>query len=136
MNPNTPVNEVMTKNVISIHAEDSLNIVNKTFESHSFHHIPILQHGKVVGILSKEDVLRLLSIRTEYSEKEFKLIKVKDFMTFNVISIRPDDSVGLAADIFMTNDIHALPVIDEDELVGIITTHDLIRFAFKSPVAQ
>ena len=134
MNPNVQVSEVMTKNVISIHVEDSLNIVNKTFENHSFHHIPILNHGKVAGILSKEDVLRLMSIRTEYTDKEFKLIKVKDFMTFNVISIRPDDSIGLAADIFMTNDIHALPVIEADELVGIITTHDLIAFAFSSPV--
>jgi len=134
MNPNIPVSEVMTKDVISIHVEDSFNIVSKTFESHSFHHIPILNHGKLAGILSKEDILRLLSIRTEYSDEEFKLIKVKDFMSSKVISVRPDDSVGLVADIFMTNDIHAVPVVDGDELVGIVTTHDLIRYAFKSPV--
>ncbi|HHB79095.1 MAG TPA: CBS domain-containing protein [Saprospiraceae bacterium] len=134
MNPNIPVSEVMTKNVISIHVEDSFNIVSKTFENHSFHHIPILDRGKLVGILSKEDILRLLSVRTEYSDKEFMLIKVKDFMSNKVTSIRPDDSVGLAADIFMTNDIHALPVVDNDELVGIVTTHDLIKYAYKSPV--
>ena len=134
MNPNIPVSEVMTKDVIAIHVDDSLNIVSKTFENHSFHHIPILNQGKLAGILSKEDILRLLSVRAEYSEKEFKLIKVKDFMSSTVISISPDDSVGLAADIFMTNDIHALPVVDKDELVGIITSHDLIRYAFKSPV--
>jgi len=136
MNPNVPVNEVMTKNVISIHINDSLNIVSKTFENHSFHHIPVLNHGKLAGILSKEDILRLLSVRAEYSEKDFKLIKVKDFMSSKVISIRSDDSVGLAADIFMTNDIHALPVVDQDELVGIITTHDLIKYAYKSPVSS
>jgi len=134
MNPNILVTEVMTKDVIAIHVEDSLNIVSKTFENHSFHHIPILNHGKLAGILSKEDILRLLSIRAEYSEKEFKQIKVKDFMSSKIISIRPDDSVGLAADIFMTNDIHALPVVEDDELVGIITTHDLIKYAYKSPV--
>ncbi len=134
MNPNIPVSEVMTKDVISIHVEDSLNIVSKTFESHSFHHIPILNQGKLAGILSKEDILRLLSIRTEYSDEEFKLIKVKDFMSSKVLSVRPDDSVGLVADIFMTNDIHAVPVVDGDELVGIVTTHDLIRYAFKNPV--
>ena len=136
MNPNVPVKEVMTKNVISIHINDSLNIVSKTFENHSFHHIPVLNHGKLAGILSTEDILRLLSVRAEYSEKDFKLIKVKDFMSSKVISIRSDDSVGLAADIFMTNDIHALPVVDQDELVGIITTHDLIKYAYKSPVSS
>lgn len=136
MNPNIPVSEVMTKDVISIHVDDSLNIVSKTFENHSFHHIPILNHGKLAGILSKEDILRLLSVRTEYSDKEFKLIKVKDFMSSKVISVRPDDSVGLVADMFMTNDIHAVPVVDGDELVGIVTTHDLIKYAFTSPVSS
>ncbi len=136
MNPNVPVSEVMTKDVISIHVEDSLNIVSKTFESHSFHHIPILNQGKLAGILSKEDILRLLSVRAEYSEKEFKLIKVKDFMSSKVLSVRPDDSVGLVADMFMTNDIHAVPVVDGDDLVGIVTTHDLIQYAFKSPVSS
>lgn len=134
MNPNIPVREVMTKDVISIHVEDSFKIVSKTFENHRFHHIPILNLGKVVGILSKEDLLRLLSVRAEYTEKEFNLLKVSDFMTYNVISIMPTDTVGLAADLFMTNDIHALPVVDGEELVGIITTHDVIRYAFSSPI--
>lgn len=134
MNPNSPVSEMMTTNVISIHAEDNFNIVSKTFENHSFHHLPIKSGGELVGILSKEDILRLLSIRGEYTESEFNKIQVKDFMSSHVVSILPNDSVGLAADIFMTNDIHALPVVEDGSLVGIVTTHDLVIYAYKSLV--
>lgn len=123
----------MTKRLITLHADDSLNIVSKTFEKHKFHHIPIIEHGKLAGILSKTDLLRLLSVRDQYSEQAFKRIRARDFMTSNVITVRPDDTVGLAADMFLTNDLHALPVVDDGELVGIVTTHDLLKYAYAHP---
>ena len=52
-------------------------------------------------------------------------------MTKNPISVRSDDTLGLAADIFEANSFRALPVVDENELVGIVTPYDLMRYAFK-----
>ncbi len=129
----TPVQEMMTKNVIALHVDDPLRLVDKTFDKHHFHHIPILDNdGKVAGIVSKEDILRLISVRQEFTDKEFGRIKVKDFMSDKVVCITPDDSVGLAADMFITNHFHALPVVSQGgELVGIVTTHDLIKYAYK-----
>ncbi len=132
----TPVKDIMTKDVIALHLDDTLKIVDKTFDKHHFHHIPILDSkAKVVGMISKEDILRLISVRQEFTDKEFGRIKVKDFMSDKVVLITPEDSVGLAADMFITNHFHALPVVFEDgNLAGIVTTHDLIKYAYKSAV--
>lgn len=125
------VEKIMSDEVISLHLNDTLRLVDKTFDKHNFHHIPICDvDRKVVGIISKEDIMRLISVRKEFTEKEFGSIKTKDFMSTNVVTIRPDDTIGLAADIFMTNHFHAIPVTEEDKLIGIITTHDLIKYAY------
>jgi len=53
-------------------------------------------------------------------------------MSDKLVLITPEDSIGLAADMFITNHFHALPVVDEDDnLQGIVTTHDLIKYAYK-----
>ena len=129
----TPVKEIMTKDVIALHLDDTLRLVDKTFDKHHFHHIPILDsNGKVAGMISKEDILRLISVRQEFTDKEFGRIKVRDFMSDKLVLITPEDSIGLAADMFITNHFHALPVVDEDDnLQGIVTTHDLIKYAYK-----
>ena len=51
-------------------------------------------------------------------------------MTKYPISLEPDDTIGLAADIFLANRFHALPILDDDVLVGLVTAHDLLRYSF------
>ena len=128
---NIALKDIMITDVIALHVEDSLRIVDNTFDKYGFHHIPILDsQRKVVGMISKEDLLRLISIRKEFTDKEFGLIKVKDFMSTNLMMVSPDDSIGLAADVFMANKFHALPIVENDILVGLVTTHDLIKYAY------
>jgi len=131
MKTNTVVEKIMSDSVISLHPHDTLKLVDRTFDKHKFHHIPITDVNRhVIGIISKEDIMRLISIRKEFTDKDFASIRVKDFMSDKVVTIQPDDTVGLAADIFMTNHFHAIPVTEDDKLVGIVTTHDLIKYAF------
>ncbi len=131
MDPKTPLRDVMTKHVIALHEDDSLRIVDKTFEKHNFRHIPILDSRlDIVGIISKEDILRLISVRKEFTDKEFGSIKARDFMSRDLVMARPEDSVEMAARIFARNHFHALPIVDDGKLVGMVTTQDLIVFAF------
>ena len=60
----------------------------------------------------------------------YKEMRAEDIMTANPLSIESADTIGLAADIFRANALHALPVVDDGELVGIVTTHDLLTYAF------
>ncbi len=137
MNANAPVSSIMTERLITVQPEDSLKTVKKYFDERDFHHLPVVEPGgKLVGIISKEDLYKVAYVLTlnttgkTYSTRQMESLKAKDVMTRYPIYLDPDDSIGLAADIFLANKFHALPIVEDDILVGLVTTHDLLRFGF------
>lgn len=137
MNPNNPISDIMTKVLVTVSPNDYLSRVTKIFESHSFHHIPVVEDGnRLRGIISKEDFQKMnYFFHTQDKagkEKSKSGLRASDIMTPYPLSVDPDDSIGLAADIFLANRFHALPVIEDDQLIGIVTSHDLIAYAFNS----
>ena len=141
MNPNSPISTIMTTDLITVRPDDFLFSVTKVFEENSFHHLPVVETGnKLVGIISREDFQKMtyffkIKKPTENGLPEQKAgLRARDLMTPYPLSIDPDDAIGLAADIILANRFHALPVIEDDELVGLVTSHDLIAHAFKSPI--
>lgn len=132
MKKDMPVSEIMTTELITLHPEDSMNIVEQTFGSKSFHHIPIVDTEKgICGMVSKTDLLQISAIRREFSEREFKFIKVKDFMTTEVVVADPDCTLEQVAAIFNENKFHAVPVVKDEKVVGIVTTHDVLKTVFE-----
>jgi CBS domain-containing protein len=139
MNIQTPVSEIMTRQIITANADDRVIKVKNHFEKNNIHHIPVVDEiDQLLGIISKEDFLKLsyhVSLDTggiSFSEKWYDNTKASEIMTKYPVSLDPDDTIGLAADIFMSNKFHALPVVENDQLVGIITTHDILLFAFQN----
>lgn len=114
--------------------------VHDLFTSHRFHHIVVLDEGRVVGIISKTDYLRIQHmISTTWSgmtivQDLYKDMSAADIMTHHPVTVESIDSIGLAADIFKSNSLHALPVVDDGELVGIVTSHDILNYAFQEPI--
>ncbi|MBV6652914.1 MAG: CBS domain-containing protein [Mameliella sp.] len=140
MNPDTPIREIMTTELITVSPDRNVETIQELFRENEFHHIPVIDRGeRLIGIISKEDVFKLayvLSLQTtgkKYSEKEYKSLKASDIMTRYPVALDPDDSVGLAADIFLANKFHALPIIEDDQLMGLVTTHDLLSYRFGEP---
>ena len=132
MNPNKLVSEIMTRELITVKVDTVLAEVRNIFEKNKFHHIPVLFDGdRLIGIISKQDLTKAVSV---LGEKAYATLSAKDVMTEYPMCVDPDDTIGLVADVFLTNLFHALPVMDDGDLVGIVTAHDLLKFAFKSPV--
>ena len=115
------VGDWMTTKIISVDANDRITKAHQLFDSNNIHHLIVLDKGKLAGILSKEDLLKA------YGATGLNHTIISEIMTPNPMTIEQDDSLGLAADIVLANKFHALPVVDGVELVGIITSHDLIR---------
>ena len=127
-------------NLITVTPDKNLQEIKSLIESNNFHHLPVVDRGeKLVGIISREDFFKVayvLSLNTTgrtYSEKEYTRLTAKDLMTAYPMTLDPDDTIGLAADIFLANKFHALPIVEDDRLIGLITSHDLLRFSFNSP---
>ena len=137
MDTSIPVSEVMTRQVVHVRPDTAIDELHAQFEKNTFHHIPVLDHGRLVGIISRSDyhkVRHVLAITWEgltIVQDIYRDMTVSDIMTPNPLQVESSDSIGLAADIFKANTLHALPVVDDGELVGIITSHDLLNYAFQ-----
>ncbi|MFT6320716.1 MAG: CBS domain-containing protein [Granulosicoccus sp.] len=144
MNTQTPLRNLMTKDLTVIQLDTPFHKIKSIFDANSFHHLPVVDKMAMVkGIISKSDFTPLtyqLSNETTgktYSKKAYNNIFAKDIMTKNPVFLNPEDSIGLAADLFLENVYHAIPIMEDGVLVGIITTHDLLAFAFyKAPVGN
>ena len=137
MNTDRPIKEIMTTKLVTVQPDTSVKEVNKIFAKNTFHHLPVVDSaGVLAGIISKEDLLKLSYVLSKntagkiYSEKQYSSLTAKDVMTKFPVSLDPDDTIGLAADIFLANRFHALPILDDDILIGLVTTHDLLRYSF------
>lgn len=139
MQADRPLREIMTNRLITVSPDASVEVIKDIFHKNNFHHLPVTEKGDVlVGIISMEDFFRVsyvLSLNTGgkvYSEKTYNALTAKDFMTTYPLALEPDDTIGLAADIFLANQFHALPIVEEGRLVGIVTSHDLLASVFNS----
>lgn len=141
MNPNKPIRSIMTTLLTSVSATTKIKDIQDIFSKNEFHHLPVVEDGlKLVGIISRKDFEKfnyLMSMKTTgktWTTKSMASLCANDIMTKSVVSLDPDDSIGLAADIFLANKFHSIPVVEDDILKGIVTTYDLLKYSFDSPV--
>jgi CBS domain-containing protein len=129
------VADVMTREVVWLLEEQNLAQVAEAFQRFSFHHLPVLDGRRLVGMVSQRDILQAtvsgvdrtpaaLAREARFLERTF----VRDLMKTRVLTARPSDTVAVAAGRMLDSRVDALPVVDErNELIGIVTSHDLLR---------
>lgn len=128
-----PVSSLMTTEVKTVEPEDTMKKVEQVFRENRIHHIPVVEEGKLLGIVSKSDYLffkRGFNDQTtdnRIDEFRLKTRKVKDIMTKGIAKLETADRIGVALEIFKENLFHAIPIVDDGKLVGIITTFDIIK---------
>jgi acetoin utilization protein AcuB len=136
---NRPVSEIMTKKLFTVLPTDSLKMVKEIFEKHNIHHIPVVRHLDIVGIISKTDFYKAQhdprfenpNVAAKENQKLFENFKAEDLMTKKVVKIEPIDKIGTAVEIFLENYFHALPIVnDEGELEGIVSSYDVLKMFF------
>ena len=124
---NESAHTIMTSDLVTINPDQNLTQVRKIFLSNRIHHLPVTKGKKLVGLLTTYD----LWLRS-FAPAEYDNIKVKDVMSTDVAKISPNDKVGSAAEIFLDNRFHALPVVDEkNNLLGMVTSFDVMLYEFK-----
>lgn len=117
---------IMTKNVVTAKPDDTLSTVKEILFTRGFHHVPVVNGKKLSGIITSYDLMRLNEKFENYDK-----ILVKDVMKAKVVTLTPTELVGAAAMIFLKHLFHAIPIInDDEELVGIVTTHDILKYQF------
>jgi len=134
MKKRTPVSSIMTKNIIAVNRTDDLETAEKLFKQHHIRHIPVVSGEIIIGMLSYTDLLRisfadaLNENETEVDTVVYNMFNIDQVMTKNVVTVASETLIKDVAIILSKNEFHALPVVDNGELVGIVTTTDLINY--------
>lgn len=130
-----PISMIMTAPVITLKKLDSLETAERLFKKHHIRHIPVVSSGVVIGMLSYTDLLRLsfadiadIDSNVDADAMVYNMFSIKQVMKRNIVTVSPSNSIKEVAEILATKEFHALPVVDNNKLIGIVTTTDLIKY--------
>jgi len=148
------IKDVMNTDVIVCAPDDTLGNLADMFKKNHISGIPVVDKGKVVGLVSETDLIKLFKtpefsndlwlpspfeiieipirnlVKLEETKKFFenmKLRPVKSIMTKTVHAISPDEDLEDASSMMVKYDVNRLPVLDNGKLVGIVARSDIIK---------
>lgn len=134
MDGNTPISKIMTTNVIALTLSNSLLDAEQLFKSYKIRHIPVVKNKDVIGILSLTDLQRIsfTDINSEHAvemeDSYLENFSVEQIMVKDPIQIISTKTIKEVAQILSKNEFHALPIVEDHELIGIVTTTDLLNY--------
>jgi len=148
------IKDVMNKDVIVCKPEDTLGHLADLFKKNHISGIPVVDKGKVVGLVSETDLIKLFRtqefsndlwlpspfeiieipirnlVKFEETKKfleNMKLRPVKDIMTRTIHAISPDEELEDASAMMVKYKVNRLPVIENGKLIGIVARSDIIK---------
>ena len=133
-----PVSKIMTKKLVTLTINDDLYTAEKLFRKHHIRHIPIVNGEHIIGMLSLTDLERISFLDSyDRSHEEnvdniiYQMLSIEQLMVKNPIKVNSNITIKSVAEILSKNEFHALPVVENDILVGIVTTTDLLLYLLK-----
>ena len=124
------VKEIMTTEVVTVAPETDLRTLKEMFERYDFNSFPVMDKGKMVGIVSKLDLLRAFSPGLNISmSRALKLYSrdTADIMHTATIFVSPDEDLSKVADYMVEFKLRSVPVLEKGVLKGMVSRQDIIR---------
>lgn len=123
----------MTKNVATVQVSDDLHDVIDLVKKNHIRHVPVLEGHDVVGIISSTDINRL-TFSSLFENQEgadeaiLEMLTISQVMTQKPRTVDAALSIRDVAEILASEEYHALPVVENGQLAGIVTTTDVIKY--------
>ena len=128
------VSSIMTTDMITVDYKDDLESAEHLFKTHKIRHIPVVKGDALKGILSYTDLLRI-SFADAIGDDEmsidsvvYNMFTIEQVMVKNVVTMPSTSTIKEVAELLTQRNFHAIPIVDENKLVGIVTTTDLLKF--------
>ncbi|MGJ8688218.1 MAG: CBS domain-containing protein [Gammaproteobacteria bacterium] len=127
------LDKIMSFPVASVELEDTLKTVKSLLDKAKFNHVLVVEHGKLMGVISDRDVYRVLSptlgtpLETHRDVQALSRV-VHTFMTRKPFTLRKTNNMFDAVDLFLTHKISCIPIVDsENHVEGIVTKKDILK---------
>jgi CBS domain-containing protein len=132
MKKRTPISKIMSNDIITVNKTQSIREVSDIIEDKNIHHVPVVSGDKVIGMLSKVDLQKISFVNSYDNDglttAMYDNLNIEQVMTKDVKVVQKSDTIYEVATILSKNEFHSLPVVEEEKLVGIVTTTDLIKY--------
>ena len=133
-----PVSDLMTREVVTIDANESLSLADDIMQLGRIRHMPVVDEDQnLIGIISQRDLFRgalaaALGFGRHAQDKMLGSLRAKEIMHSEVLTIHPDASIEEAADIMLTRKVGCLVVTEAQQIVGILTESDFVRLVARN----
>jgi len=134
MKKREPVSQIMTKSVISVNKDThSLRDVKSIFHKENIRHLPVNDGQKIIGIISKNDLMRL-SFGSMFDNQEnadeavLDMLSIDQVMTHNPQTADSSTEIREIAQMLIEGGFHSLPIVDDGDTVGIVTSTDIMKY--------
>ena len=121
---NTFVNQIMNKNILTVNKSESIQEAACKMKNSNVGCVIVEENGKSLGIVTERDFVTKVA-----SEGLPLFTEIYEVMSSPLITVDPEDTIWEASEIMKKKSIHKLPVKEDKDIIGIITTSDIVKIA-------
>jgi len=127
------VTEIMMGSPVTLRPEDTLDLANDVISLGRIRHIPVVDAGRLVGLLSERDLMgaaasHVFGLKQKSKSALLKSVLIRDVMKKRVVTVAPESSIKDAAHLMADKKIGCVPVVRDGAIVGLVTTTDILRY--------
>jgi CBS domain-containing protein len=121
------MSEAMTSQPVTIGRDQTLEVAHRMMRDHGVRHLPVLEHGELVGVISQRDLYFLESIAGVDLEKD----RVDDGMSTDTYAVAPDETLERVLAVMAERKLGSAVVLERGRVIGIFTATDALRMLAK-----
>lgn len=127
------VREIMMGSPVTLKPDDTLDLASDIMSLGRIRHIPVVDDGRLVGLLSERDLMgtaatEILGLKQKSKSALLKSFQIRDVMRKKVVTVSPDTPIQEAVHLMADKKLGCVPVVSEGVLVGLVTTTDILRY--------
>jgi len=130
------IKEIMSSPVYVVSPDETVARARNLMLRHKIGRLVLVENNKPIGIVTKKDIIRRLNqAEPQWRRRPIDSIPIRQVMTESLITIYPDATPKQLSVLMVENNIGGLPVVNnKDEVIGIVTKWDMIRYFSKLPL--
>lgn len=127
------VREIMMGSPVTLKPDDTLDLANDIISLGRIRHIPVVDDGRLVGLLSERDLVgaaasKIFGLKQKNKSVLLKSVLIKDVMKKRIVTVKPETPIKETAKLMAEKKIGCVPVVSDGTLVGLVTTTDILRY--------
>jgi predicted transcriptional regulator len=127
------VREIMMGSPVTLKPDDTLDLANDVISLGRIRHIPIVDDGRLVGVITERDLIgaaasQIFGLKQKSKSALLKSVPIKEVMKKRVITVAPDTPIKDVAHLMVEKKIGCAPVVSAGAVVGLVTTTDILKY--------